>query len=242
MAKGKLGTPVIGIALGVPLNRVSTGPFYQFQTMDGSEGVLTKLLNQLARRVQNLELVDVVKTLVQAFKATEASILKTAAATARTKPAATSAEETAVEKLVEQMKSLPSRVAERLAEEGNSFRGRKRRRFHPMMFEEMMHMGGELGDPVAILMVASLMRDDAPWLYELAMEVYRAVQLGDAEGIQREMERIQRLIRDNDAHPYDDGIRGQRIAHHRNGVPQDARSHVAAHSQTIACASVKETS
>jgi hypothetical protein len=28
VAKGKLGTPVIGVALGVPLSRVSAGPFY----------------------------------------------------------------------------------------------------------------------------------------------------------------------------------------------------------------------
>jgi len=76
------------------------------------------------------------------------------------------------------MKSLPSRVAERLSEEVGSLRGRKRRRFHPMMFEDMMHMSEEPGDPVAILMAASLMRDDAPWLYELALEVYRAVKSG----------------------------------------------------------------
>jgi len=36
VAKGKLSTPVVGIALGVPLSRVSTGPFYQFQNMDDS--------------------------------------------------------------------------------------------------------------------------------------------------------------------------------------------------------------
>src|SRR5688572_28752989 len=37
VAKGKLNTPVIGIALGVPLNRVTTGPFYQFHNMEDSE-------------------------------------------------------------------------------------------------------------------------------------------------------------------------------------------------------------
>ena len=37
VAKGKLNTPVVGVALGVPLTRVSAGPFYQFQNMDDSE-------------------------------------------------------------------------------------------------------------------------------------------------------------------------------------------------------------
>ena len=59
-----------------------------------------------------------------------------------------------------------------------------------MMFEEMMHMSGESGDPVAILMAASIVRDDAPWLYELAMEVDRAVRVGDPETIQHEIKRL----------------------------------------------------
>ena len=57
-----------------------------------------------------------------------------------------------------------------------------------MMFEEMMHMAGDPGDPVAILMAASFVRDDAPWLYELA--IYRAVKTGDPEAIEREVARL----------------------------------------------------
>ena len=53
VAKGKLNTPVLGVALGVPLSRVSAGPFYQFMNMDDSEGDLTKLVNQLARTDRN---------------------------------------------------------------------------------------------------------------------------------------------------------------------------------------------
>lgn len=40
VAKGKLNTAVIGIALGVPLSSVSSGPFYQFMNMDDSESDL----------------------------------------------------------------------------------------------------------------------------------------------------------------------------------------------------------
>ncbi|HEY3380931.1 MAG TPA: hypothetical protein VGK32_04140 [Vicinamibacterales bacterium] len=194
VAKGKLNTPVVGVALGVPLSRVSAGPFYQFMNMDDSEGDLTKLVNQLARRVPNLELdSDVVKTQVAAFKATEAALLKKltpGSAKAETKE---EVDESAVAKLAEEMKALPSRVAERLAESGDPFRRRRMRRLHPMMFEELMHMSGEPGDPVSILMVASLVRDDMPWLYELAMEVYRAVKAGNVEAVEREMQRLRRF-------------------------------------------------
>jgi hypothetical protein len=59
-----------------------------------------------------------------------------------------------------------------------------------MLFEELLHMAAEPGDPVGILMAASLVRDDLPWLYELAMEVYRAVKRGEPEAIGREVSRL----------------------------------------------------
>lgn len=195
VAKGKLITPVVGVALGVPLSRISAGPFYQFQNMDDSEADLTKLVHQLARRVPGLELdADVVKVQVATFKATEAEILKKINTPTGKKGTQEQAEDNPVAKLVEEMKALPSRVAERLAESDEpSLRRRRLRRFHPMMFEELMHMSGEPGDPVAILIAASLVRDDLPWLYELAMEVYRAVKSGNGEAIEREMRRLRRF-------------------------------------------------
>jgi len=179
VAKGKLNTPVIGVALGVPLNRVGAGPFYQFQNMDDSPDDLAKLVHQLARRVPNLELdADVVKTQVQSFKVTEDSILETFKSNDGKTAKVDDAEENSIAKLVEEMKTLPARVAERLSEGGDSGRRRRTRRFHPMIFDEIMHMSGKPGDPVAILMAASLLRDDMPWLYELASEAYKAITMG----------------------------------------------------------------
>lgn len=194
VAKGKLNTPVVGVALGVPLSRITAGPFYQFQNMDDSETDLTKLVNQLARRVPGLELdADVVKVQVAAFKKSEAELLKKMSATGKKGPAEQT-EDSPVAKLLEEMKSLPSRVAERLAESNEPLVRRRRfRHFHPMMLEEIMHMTGDPGDPVGILMAASLFRDDAPWLYELVMEVYRAVKSGDPAAIEVEMSRLQRF-------------------------------------------------
>ncbi|MGC9973499.1 MAG: toll/interleukin-1 receptor domain-containing protein [Bryobacteraceae bacterium] len=194
VAKGKLGTPVVGVALGIPLSRITAGPFYQFQNMDDSEADLTKLVHQLARRVPGLELdTDVVRVQVAAFKTAESDILKKVTTPAGKKGAADQAEDNPVAKLVEEMKALPSRVAERLADSDESILRRRRfRHFHPMI-EEMMHMAGEPGDPVGILMAASVCRDDAPWLYELAMEVYRAVKSGDPAAIETEIARLRRF-------------------------------------------------
>jgi hypothetical protein len=198
VAKGKLDTPVIGLALGVPLSQVSAGPFYQFQNMEDSEDDLIKLINQLARRVPELELdQDVVKAQVQQFKSTEANIIKKFAGASGKKVVAGSSEaaENSVAKLMEEMKTLPSRIAERLGDEGEPFRRRRMRRIHPMMIEEMMHISGDPGDPVAILMIASLVRDDLPWLYELAMEVYRAAKSGNTETIESEMHRVHKFTK-----------------------------------------------
>jgi hypothetical protein len=195
VAKGKLNTPVLGVALGVPLSRVSTGPFYQFMNMDDSEGDLTKLVNQLARKIPNLELdSDVVRNQVSAFKSNEAELLKKLSSGALRPSKKEEVDESIVVKLAEEMKALPSRVAERLAESGDPFfRRRRMRRLHPMMFEELMDMSGESGDPVAILMAASMVREEMPWLYELAMEVYRAVKLENNDAIEREMRRLRRF-------------------------------------------------
>ena len=63
-----------------------------------------------------------------------------------------------------------------------------------MMVEDMFHYFGEPNDPVVILLVASLIRDDLPWFYELALEVYRAVKAGDEATIRSEMTHLQRLL------------------------------------------------
>jgi len=191
VAKGKLSTPVVGVALGVKLSRVSTGPFYQFMNMEDTEEDLTKLVHQLAKRVPSLELdADVVRVQVQGFKSAEARILKSFAGGDASKAPSEDASEGPVAKLIEEMKALPSRIVERLGEEGEPFRRRRVRRFHPMLFEELLHMAAEPGDPVGILMAASLVRDELPWLYELAMEVYRAVKRGEPEAIGREVSRL----------------------------------------------------
>ncbi|MDD8026199.1 MAG: toll/interleukin-1 receptor domain-containing protein [Acidobacteriota bacterium] len=196
VAKGKLNVPVVGVALGVPLSRVSAGPFYQFMNMDDSESDLTKLVNQLARRVPDLELdADVVRTQVVTFKTAEATLLKKLSPGTTKKETKEEADESAVSKLTEEMKALPSRVAERLAETADPFRRRRIRRFHPMMIDEIMHMSGDPSDPIAIVMAASLIRDDMPWLYELAMEVYRAVKSGDLEAIKKEVGRLRNFTK-----------------------------------------------
>ena len=81
-----------------------------------------------------------------------------------------------LEELVASVRSLDSRIRE--ADEMGPFRRTKRgRRMHPMMFREFHRMVGELpDDPIMILILASMFRDDLPWLYELGADAYRAIR------------------------------------------------------------------
>jgi hypothetical protein len=163
VAKGKLGTPVHGIALGVPLSRVSAGPFYQFQNSDDSEDSLAKLALQLCRRISNLDPdPSVVTAQVQAFKASVAQVLKTIGGHNKKTEKSETVDEGSVAKVLEEMKlivrELPLRLEERMTDGPARFRSQRfpLRRVHPMLIDEMERMiSKRSGDPVGILIIAS---------------------------------------------------------------------------------------
>ena len=55
MAKGKLDTPILGVALGIEIKAASTGPFAQFQFCVDDNESLTKLVSQLVNRIPGSE-------------------------------------------------------------------------------------------------------------------------------------------------------------------------------------------
>jgi len=81
-----------------------------------------------------------------------------------------------LEELVSSIRGVEMRVRDVMDDEP-FLRKRRRSRIHPGMIHEIMHrMGGGPGDPIQILIVGSLLREDAPWIYELALEAYRAMR------------------------------------------------------------------
>jgi len=193
VAKGKLKGPVLGIALGIPLGSVRTGPFYQFQNCDDSEDALTKLVEQLVRRVPSLEPdEDVVRSQVQAFKQKADEVLAALAQPDDEEEEAPS--DGAAAKLFEETKimlrDLPSRIEDQIGESVGVAKRRRKRRFHPMMMEEMMHFGEPGSEPLGLLLFASVVQDEAPWLAEIAREAFRAITSGE----RRPAERIRRML------------------------------------------------
>ena len=62
-------------------------------------------------------------------------------------------------------------------EKDRHMRPRKRRRIHPGMLEELMHMSPKMGSKyIGFQMVLSLFREEFPRLYEAGMDVVRALK------------------------------------------------------------------
>lgn len=183
VAKGKLNATAFGVALGVPLEKASTGPFAQFQNSADDEDSLTKLVLQLIRRNPDADpREEAVRRQVQAFRQSLDGLIKQAQKA--TTPAA-KVDETAVAKLFEEVKvlfrDLPEQVESKLkhARRGGA---RRIRRFHPAMLDELLFgLGPDIPEGAAAgwLIFISLVRDEAPWLYEIGLEVYQALKCDD---------------------------------------------------------------
>lgn len=176
VAKGKLGKKVIGVALGIPHSVAFTGPFAQFQNNDGSVNSITKLVLDLVRKVPGLDPdQQLVEQLVESFNKKANDII-----TKSQKQKEKSTEEkneNIVAKLFEEVKimfeSLPSRIENKIDPDTR----RRRRKFPPMMLDEVMHVAMKSGDTeLSFLIMISFFKEEIPWMYEIGMETYRGLK------------------------------------------------------------------
>jgi hypothetical protein len=195
VAVGKLNTRVCGIALGIPLTRLNTGPFAQFQNCDDSEESLTKLIMQLAKRIPDAEPDhDAILLQVKMFKQNAEKCLEKIENRKKEKDIPKS-EDVSIPKLFEEIKvmfqDLPSRIEHRVIEK--PFRNRKLR--HPMMLMDFAeYIDREKSDPVGILVLTGIFRNDFPWLYDIGLETYRAIKTGEPKKIEIAIRDFRRVI------------------------------------------------
>lgn len=199
VAKGKLDTNVLGIALGVPLEKVSSGPFGQFQNCGDDEDSLTKLVIQLLQRNPDASpREEAVRMQVGVFLEKVKKLLS-----AKGKPPAQSAaDETSIAKLFEEVKvmvrELPERVDDRVRSASRRGPLKRGRRLHPMMFEELLFhpalSKSRQGAAAAWLLFISAIRDDLPWIYEVGMELYRALRSGDPKAIAEARDNLMGIV------------------------------------------------
>ena len=203
VAKGKLDTPLLGVAIGIPLNKANNGPFAQFQNSSDGIDSLTKLVVQLVKRIPNAEPdKEVIQTQVEAFKKKADEILSK-------EPEIVDGdhelmEDASVAKLFEEIKimfqDLPSRIDQRIDPE---MRLRKPR-MHPMMIEEMMHFTGRKSGNfrIGFLMVLSLFNQDFPWIYELGKETLNILESRKSkEEKEKAIDEFMRILEFSFEHP-----------------------------------------
>jgi len=206
MAKGKLDTPILGVALGIELKTVSTGPFAQFQNCGDDDDSLTKLVFQLVNRIPGSEPdKDTIRFQVGKFKSSIEGILKALAAPAA--PASSVKRqkldeiENSSAKLFEEIKimfqDLPSRI-----ERNESLRsGRRRRRLHPGMVEEIMF--GSKNPFLGIRVGLSLLRDTLPWVYDEGCALLAKLQTAKTPTARKKLlMEFEELLMVSTRHPY----------------------------------------
>lgn len=199
MAKGKLDTPILGVALGIELKDASSGPFAQFQNCGDDEDSLTKLVFQLVKRIPNSEPdKDTIKFQVGKFKQSISAILAKLDMPPKkdgpTKPSADVRDiENSSAKLFEEIKimfqDLPSRIERATPTESR----KRRRRFHPGMLEEMIHMtkDGKLGIRIAL----SFYREKMPWVYDEGILLLNKIEGSKAPAtIKRHLHEFEELL------------------------------------------------
>lgn len=176
MAKGKLDTSILGVALGIPLKSASTGPFAQFQNCGDDVNSLTKLVFQLVDRIPNSEPdEETIKFQVEKFKEKIKEILANKKEPLSEKVEDNESKENSSAKLFEEIKvmfqDLPSRIENNVRLD---YREQKRR-FHPMMIEELCHMGKN--PTVGLTMALSLYKNTSmPWIYDLGIELIKTLK------------------------------------------------------------------
>jgi TIR domain len=187
VATGKLDTTVLGVAIGIGLDQTQTGPFAQFQNCGDDEDSLTKLVLQLIRRNPNATpREEAVRRQVQAFREGITTLLEERG---KGGEAIEHIDDAAMAKMFEEIKvlvrDLPQRVHDQLP---NARRQRGLRHFPPMMLDELAHhpaLRQARSPALALLVFLGFFRDELPWLYELGVDLYRALERGQKKEIVR---------------------------------------------------------
>lgn len=197
LAKSMQEGRVVPLLLDLNISDLS-GPLAQFQAKKADRNGILDVIQALNKIAPNALAEGRVKPLFDAlwpdFEKSISEIPKATGTAKRTRP-----QSEILEELVDSVRNLDGRYREIVDEGGPSYR-RRRMRFNPMMMDEMMHrVGSGPRDPINILVLASFLREDFPWVYELAQEAYQAIKArrpAEArEASQRFMKAVEMLSR-----------------------------------------------
>ena len=192
LAKSMQGSRVIPLLLDLEFSDI-TGPLAQFQAKKVDRTGVFEVVHSLNQLAPSPVPDDRVRQLFDAlWPELEKKVSAIPQSTEPAKHARPQAE--VMEELVASVRTLDGRFRE-LGEDGPRAYRSRYRRFHPMMLRDMRKMMGiKPGDPIFLLLVASLFRDEMPWVYELGMEAYRTAKDATPEVAVAAIRRFQRMV------------------------------------------------
>lgn len=187
LAKSLQEGRVIPLLLDIEFKDI-TGPLAQFQAKKVEKtglGDVVASVNQFSEtKLTEARLAPQFATLWPALETKVAAIPKTTAPARQNRP-----QHEILEELVSSVRGLDMRFRETDEESPRS--RRRRPRFHPMMFEEIFRaMEVRPSDPVRFLFLASMLREDFPWIYELGVDAYRISLAGKSERAREAQQRF----------------------------------------------------
>lgn len=174
LAKSLEDGRVIPLRLDLEISEIS-GPLTQFQSekADG-EGIrrLVSSLNKVAATpIADDRLAQLFEPMWGGLDQKIAAIPASGSPQKRARPQADILEE-----LVSGIRTVEMRVRD-ISDDEMGGRRKYRRRMHPGIFRDLGHFVADgPGDPIQLLVFASLFRDELPWLYEMALEAYKAIR------------------------------------------------------------------
>jgi hypothetical protein len=192
LAKSLEGSRVIPLLLDLEFSEIG-GPLAQFQAKKVDRDGIAETVESVNRAakdpIPDARARQLFDALWPQLEGQITSIPKHAAAAKPIRP-----QHEILEELVGSVRAIDSRIRT-LEESSTEPRSAKyrRHRFPSFMFHELAHIMGERpGDPISLLVLASMVRDEAPWLYELGLDAYRSARAGDRDEAKLALRRFQR--------------------------------------------------
>jgi hypothetical protein len=194
LAKSLEGSKVIPLLFELELRDIS-GPLAQFQAKKFDRNGLSEVANSINKTLPTPVADEVVKSLLDAMWP---SIQHKIEAVPKREGDAKRVRSQAdiLEELVAGVRSFDSRLRDTemaMSEQGMRSKRRKPRFYMPMVLETLSDIEGD--DPLGLLVVAGVLREDLPWMSEILTEAYREIRRGNPRSVGRLIERVHRLTR-----------------------------------------------
>lgn len=192
LAKSMEDGRVIPLRLDIDVSDIA-GPLAQFQSKKADISGIKRLVSSLNNVASSPVPEDRLGRLFDAtwpdLKAKIEAIPASDTSPKRSRPQADILEE-----LVAGVRSVEMRFRDIVDDEPTN-RRRFGRKFHPeMLMDFSRQISSHPHDPIQLLVITSLFREDMPWLYELAADFYRAARAGERHAASDALDRFREAV------------------------------------------------